>query len=194
MKSLIKEMLVASLAVAFILNSPAAYATTATGAGKFISAVEKLDGMDRKTVHAKAAEAGKALIAYAQANPDTAAQEIRSELLARGYNASQIARVEALQVEAAKTLGDANISDSVKDATFKQIAKDVTSILQPATANLSMPCPEAGLFLGGLIGGTVLVIIGVAKNPNVNGLIYAGLGGYAAAIVGFIRMGQGYCG
>jgi hypothetical protein len=191
MKNLFKEVLTAGLAIAFVLNSPAAYAST--GAGKYISALEKLDGMDRKT-HAEATKVGQGLIEYAKNNPNSVAQEIKAELKVRGYTDSQIARVEALQDQVAATLGNPNIADNVKDATFTQLAKDVSRILAPATGSLSMSCPEAGLFLGGLIGGTVLVIIGVVKNPNNNGLVYAGLGGYAAAVFGFIRIAQGYCG
>ncbi len=190
MKTLIKEALIAVVAIACVLNSPVAYA--ANDAAKHISALEKLDGVDRQTALNKAAEAGKALIEYAQTNPAKAAAEITAELKKRGYTDAQIAKLESMQAATAQVLSNPDVSDDVKVAHLKQMARDVSLVLQPATASASMECPEAWIFLGGLVGGVVLVIVGAVKDKQ--GATYAGVGGLAAAAIAFWRMARGYCG
>lgn len=142
-----------------------------------------MDGVDRATALQKAADAGKALIEYAQANPEKAAHEIKAELKKRGYTDAQIARVEGFQAATADVLNNPNVSEDVKVAHLKQLARDVSGVLPPATGSLSSECPEAPLFLVGLVAGVVLVIVGAVKDSK--GALYAGVGGLGVAAVTF---------
>jgi hypothetical protein len=187
-----KKALILGLATAFVLNCPLAYA--ATGAGKYISALERVDGMKKKEAMQTLTRVAREFTDYAIHNPN-AQEEIRAELLARGYTEAQLAKVEEFQPRVNEIMTDSTLTDDQKNEQMKDVTLAVAQVLKPATGSLSNACQVmAWGFLVGGVGGVTLLIAGLIHDPVSKPMVYGGLAGIGVATVIFYELASGLCG